>query len=102
MYIGEDPVEFKKCSAINCERLIHVGTNYCCWGCGASAEIGCGVHESGPLAHSEGCNERWSARQAVIKSAPRKPSYRNVVIPVFDMGKFIEGVERYRRSKKGE
>lgn len=46
-----------------CERKT-AGALYCCSQCASAHEGRYEIHEDGPLAHSEGCNARWSERQA--------------------------------------
>jgi hypothetical protein len=47
-----------KCYKPDCMRKISTGSKYCCGPCGTADEI----HESGPLGHTPGCNQRAAER----------------------------------------
>lgn len=57
------PQNLKKCDNPLCERRVSVSTKYCCVACGDAHEGGYEIHKAGPLAHSQGCNERDRERR---------------------------------------
>lgn len=59
-----------------CRRHTRVGIRYCCPACGSAHEGRYEIHESGPLGHSETCNQRYAERSkpmAVRLFAPAMP-----------------------------
>jgi hypothetical protein len=64
-------VDLRKCENPDCQRLVPVGTYYCCTGCDAAHEGCYEIHPNGPFGHSEGCNQRHAERQEKRKQAIR-------------------------------
>lgn len=54
--------EFKKCTNKLCERRIKTSVAFCCHPCSRAEEKGYEIHESGPLGHTQDCNERHKDR----------------------------------------
>ncbi len=57
--------DYKKCDKPDCGRKVKVGVLYCCAACALADERGHEVHETGPLAHSPGCEARHRDRGGV-------------------------------------
>ncbi len=55
--------QLKPCMNPACERKT-AGADFCCGPCSQAYRDGYEIHESGPLAHSEGCNKRHALRSA--------------------------------------
>lgn len=54
--------KYQKCENPLCDRLVKIGIAYCCGACGDANDGHYEIHESGPLGHSEFCNQRHSER----------------------------------------
>lgn len=54
--------DLHKCETPDCLRLVSAGSAHCCGACALAAAGKYEIHESGPLGHSEWCNERAAER----------------------------------------
>jgi hypothetical protein len=60
-WLDDKPIRLKKCDTPDCDRL--TTADHCCGSCGLAHGGGYEVHESGPLGHSDLCNERQEKRK---------------------------------------
>ena len=65
--------QLKPCDNPECERFTAIGIRYCCGACGQAHIDHYEIHDSGTLAHSDGCNERFAKRLAKSKPTPQPP-----------------------------
>lgn len=54
--------DLHKCATPDCLRLVSAGSAHCCGACALAATGKYEIHESGPLGHSEWCDERAAER----------------------------------------
>jgi hypothetical protein len=64
-----DPEFLRYCTNPACERVVPASflgarqVEYCCASCATAHEGGYEIHEDGPLAHGQGCDQRWAERR---------------------------------------
>lgn len=54
--------DLHKCETPDCLRLVSPGSAHCCTACTLAAAGKYEIHESGPLGHSQWCDERAAER----------------------------------------
>lgn len=57
--------EFNKCTKPDCFRKVKKGIAYCCNPCSYADEHKFEIHDSGPLAHTQDCNDRDTLRGTI-------------------------------------
>lgn len=65
-YDDETGHQLHRCGNPLCDRL--TTADHCCSPCASAREGHYEIHEAGPLAHSEGCNERAARRTRAVGS----------------------------------
>lgn len=58
------------CANPACDRLVKVGTLYCCGGCSNAHAAHAEPHEGGDMfSHTDSCNARHTERQGALRAA---------------------------------